>query len=376
MIGFIKKYAAGITLAAFILILAVADPFVPFRDYSEMENRNLAQRPEFTWTSFVEGRWTVKYEDYVNDQFIGRDTWITAKSLLETGLLKIENNGVALGGDGYMFEKYQSFNETRFRRNASVVASFAEKYGQDVSFMLIPNSYTILSDNVPTGLEEVDQVKYISEAYKTASAMANVAAIDLIGPLSDAANDYIYYRTDHHWTTNGAWLAYSEFCAHKGLPLMELAQYQKNEVPDFYGTLYSKTKYWNTEPDVITWYDIPIVSLTADGAVHDTLNDVSKFTARDKYGALIWGNHGVTEITSAVAKGENADRTLLVIKDSYAHSLAGFLTEDYGKVVLLDLRYFNGSVAGLIDEQGVDDVLILYNFMNFASDADFAKLVS
>jgi len=376
MAGFIKKYTAAVVFAAFIMILAVADPLIPRRDYSEMENRNLAQEPEFTWTSFVEGRWTTKYEDYVNDQFIGRDNWITTKSVLESALFKIENNGVAYGDDGYMFEKYQSFNEERFGRNTAAAASFADRFSGDITFMLIPNSYEILADKMPLGLENIDQSKYITQAYSVVSGAKNITTVDLLGPLSAAKDDYIYYRTDHHWTASGAWIGYREFCAARGLPVMDLSSYAKHEVPDFYGTLYSKTKYWNAEPDTLTWYDIPIVSLTADGNAHDTLNDTEKFSRRDKYGALLWGNNGVTEITSSIAEGPAADRTLLVVKDSYSHSLAGFLTADYGRVILLDLRYYNGSVSELIKDKNVDDVLIMYNFMNFASDAEFAKLNS
>lgn len=376
MASFIKKYAVAIVFATFILVLSICDPLIPIREHSEMENRDLALFPAFSLSSFFEGYWTPKYENYVSDQFIGRDIWISIKSLCESVLLKIKNNGIIYGDDGYMFEKMESFNSMRFDKNIAFTKEFADSFNGKISFMLIPTASEILSDKLPIGAPIVPQRDKLEHAQEMLLANDNINYIDVNSALMGKHNDYIFFRTDHHWTHLGAEIAYNEFCRVNELTPIDLSLYKKVDVQNFYGSHYSKAKAWNAVPDELSWYDIPIKTLTADGLEHSTLNDEEHFSHRDKYAGLLWGNNGVTVIKSAIAPEEIRHKKILVIKDSFSHLLAGFLTENYGEVCLIDLRYFNESLSNFIEENGYEQVLILYNFANFQADADYGKIVS
>ena len=132
---FLKKYPLLILFAVFLYALAIASLLTPPREDSVMENRKLAQKPKLTVSSLLAVRtadkYTQKYETFMNDQFIGRDGWITLKSICESALGKIENNGVVYGRNGYMFDKFTSLDERRLNLNIQTVTEFVNAYGAD-----------------------------------------------------------------------------------------------------------------------------------------------------------------------------------------------------------------------------------------------------
>lgn len=151
--------------------------------------------------------------------------------------------------------------------------------------------------------------------------------MDFTDALSRHSDEYIYYRTDHHWTTLGAYYAYAEYVRSLGMESAELSQLEGQEVSGFYGTYFSKAKKFNAIPDTITYYPIPDAGVTVDGEEKDGFYDLEKFQVRDKYAAFLWGNNGYTVLKSGVrtpAEGESPSR-ILVIKDSYANSFVPFL---------------------------------------------------
>lgn len=394
--GFIKKYPLLLLFAAFIAITSVADMFISRRPFSEMENRVLSQRPKFTMASLLDKKedqkYTYKYEQYINDQFVGRDTWITMKSVSESMLGKIENNGIVYGADKHLFEYYPSADKRRIAMNIQFINEFLEKYSciTNVTVGIIPNSYAVLSDNLPRGLRNLDQRSYISDTYNKISETADklelfpvmeqaVAEAKLSNPNSfPGTEQQIYYRTDHHWTTLGAFSAYQAFVQSRGLKAVTLnliAPY-KQEVADFYGTYYSKCKLFSAIPDTITWYDIPFTAMEVGGEAKDTLHDNEKWSVRDKHAAFIWGNNDLTVIKSDNNLNREDGKTsrVLLIKDSYGNSFAPFLTYSYDEVYIVDLRFLTEKMSELMSRVEFDDVLILYNFMNFASDSNFLYL--
>jgi len=370
------RYPLLCLFALFLLFVFCMDMTATNRQFSEMENRVLTQKPKFTVEKLVANEYTMDYEEYVNDQFIWRDRWITMKSISESALQKIENNGVAFGLDDYMFEKYTAVDQKQLEKNIGFVQEYLEQYPeQKVTLAVIPNSYQVLGEKVPAGFPNVDQEPLIQEMYARIDA-ENLEKLDF-GPVLEAHDDeYIYYRTDHHWTTLGAYYAYAEYAQSKGMapvPLEEMAQYA-NVQEDFYGTYYSKAKLYNAVPDTITWYDLPVDEVIIDGQPYDGIYDLEKLQERDKYASFLWGNHGLTQIV-VNSKVENPTRVLL-IKDSYGNSLAPFLTQNYDEVWVADLRHVFSLSAVLeqAGEEGFDDVLLMYNYMNFVQDTNLAKL--
>lgn len=383
----IIEYPLVILFAVFIAVFSVVDMFVNRRVFSETENRYLEQRPNFTVKSLMDGKFTTKYETYINDQFVLRDGWIDLKSKAEYYIGKQENNSVVYGKNSYMFEKYDRPDDERIAKNLAELNAFFQKYSEiPATFAVIPNSYAVLFEKLPYGLQLVDQFAYIDSLYSQVRA-ENVKTLSLKESLLEHKNNYIYYMTDHHWTTYGAYLAYSDFVKSKGLEPVDYSSLKGTEIKGFYGTYFSKTKFFKTEPDIITYFDIPTTAVTIDGKTEligadkekipvTGLYEVPKFETRDKYAAFLYGNNGVTVIKSDNNKNRTEGKTsrVLVIKDSYGNSFVPYLTYNYDEVVVVDLRAIPIKISELMSQYEFDDMLVLYNFMNFNDDNNFVKL--
>lgn len=384
----LSQYPLIILFVLFMAGLSLADPFFSKREYSEMENRPLTQFPKFSFRELFSNQYTPKYEKYVNDQFVGRDLWITIKSVSESAFGKIENNGVIYAKQDYMFPKYLSLDEKRYEANIDFVSRFLKGYSDraDMTVAIAPNAYVILDEFVPAGLHNVDQRAGIADIYDRLPDSAQT--LDLITPLAQAseqgtpnlaeAKQDIYYHTDHHWTTYGSYTAYCAFVESKGKTPVSLDEldFLKREVPSFYGTYYSKSKKFNAPADTITWYDIPVQSVMVGDEEKGALYNQQQWNERDKHAAFLWGNNRLTVIRSDNNQNHAQGKTsrILVIKDSYANSFIPFLTYNYDEVYVLDLRYMDGKMSDFMREYEFDDVLLLYNFDNFTSDSNMAYL--
>ena len=238
--------------------------------------------------------------------------------------------------------------------------------------MIVPSSYMVLSEKLPTGLGNLDQYARMEELFAGAAA-PNLTAVDPTALLTAHKEDSIYYKTDHHWTCYGAYLGYLSYLESvEGKTPVEYESLPKHQVADFYGTYYSKAKLFNTVPDVIEWFDPAVEQVTIDGEEVNGLHDLQKFEERDKYGAFLRGNNGLTVIKSSAGPGDGS--RILVIKDSYGNSFVPYLLYNYDEVQVVDLRAMAGKMSDLLAENDYDDILLLYSFMNFASDQNIPKL--
>ncbi len=409
----ILQYPIAVLFALFISVFFLVDVFNSDRAFSEFENTSLAQKPAFSWSSFVDGSFGSKYVKYINEQFLGRDNWISMKAVADMGLGRIESHGVTYGDDHYLMEKLEIVEDQNYPANAGtnivkqtaldrsngMVSSFLQMYDQPITFSLVPNSYAILEDEVPTGFPGADQQAYTQQIYRTLSeADDQLEIVDFSDALSQHKDEYIYYRTDHHWTTLGAYYAYVAYCEQKGLTPVSLEELKENKVEDFYGTFYSKAKRPSQPADTITWYDVDVdefafvANLQQDKQLAqlgevvqedglellrvDGMMDQRKFEVRDKYAAFMWVNSGYVKIKSSHNLNHQEGKTsrLLLFKDSYANSMIPYLTYNYDEIIVVDLRYMAKSTKELMQEE-FDDIFVMYNFSTYVSGAsDLAKL--
>ena len=409
----ILQYPIAVLFALFISVFFLVDVFNSDRAFSEFENTSLAQKPAFSWSSFVDGSFGSKYVKYINEQFLGRDNWISMKAVADMGLGRIESHGVTYGDDHYLMEKLEIVEDQNYPANAGtnivkqtaldrsngMVSSFLQMYDQPITFSLVPNSYAILEDEVPTGFPGADQQAYTQQIYQTLNeADDQLEIVDFSDALSQHKDEYIYYRTAHHWTTLGAYYAYVAYCEQKGLTPVSLEELKENKVEDFYGTFYSKAKRPSQPADTITWYDVDVdefafvANLQQDKQLAqlgevvqedglellrvDGMMDQRKFEVRDKYAAFMWGNSGYVKIKSSHNLNHQEGKTsrLLLFKDSYANSMIPYLTYNYDEIIVVDLRYMAKSTKELMQEE-FDDIFVMYNFSTYVSGAsDLAKL--
>ena len=352
-----------------IILFTIVSLISGDKEFSELENRKLKTNVKFTIKNFLDGSFQEDYESYINDQFPLRDNWISLKSMNEYILGKIENNGIIYGNDEELFEKFDSLDEEKFKNNVEAIKKFAENYYDKVSLMIIPSSYEIYKENLPMGSPIILQEELINKIYNFSTFSNN---IDVMKELLDNKNSYIYYKTDHHWTTYGAYLAYCKFIDSINGNKVNLENFKEVELPNFYGTYYSKAKPFNIEPDIMTYYDFNNLTMEIVGdKIYDSIYDYSKETLRDKYSLFLYGNNPLTIIKNKDIKN---NKKILVIKDSFGNSLVPFLTQNYEEVHVIDLRHFSSKLSSYLQENDFEDILIVYNFINLATDNNVLRI--
>lgn len=347
------------------------------KNFSEEENRMLAKKPKFSIDRLVEGRYTEKYEKYVEDQFAFRNSWIGVKSTVDRILGKKEENGVFLSKDGYLIEDFKKPEEKNLQETIKAMNSFSEKYkGINQYALIAPNAVSVLNNKLPKNAPVEDQKVYIEEL--KSSLNSNIKFIDTYNTLESHKDEYIYYRTDHHWTTLGAYYAFLDAAKEMGLTPKE-NYYDIEIVTDkFYGTLYSKSGFKGIEPDSIEVYipkdenDQVLVSYEEEKKKSTSIYNSEKLKEKDKYEVFLEGNHPLVKINTLV----DNNKKLLLIKDSYANSFVQFLTPYFNEIVIVDPRYYYGDIDKLISDEGITDLLYLYNANTFFSDNNIAPVLN
>ncbi|WP_260330454.1 DHHW family protein [Clostridium chauvoei] len=372
MLNRIFKYPLVLFFILIIVSLTIFDLIEPIKYFSEVENRSLSKKPGFTLYNLFYNDYFNEYNKYINDQFIFRDYWIDLKSRIEYTLGKYENNGIVYTKDNFMFEKYQNLNEDRLISNLEIIDNFLGDFKIKSTLMIIPNSYAIYSEQIPVGLKLVDQKEIINQINGYYKNYINIP--DLITPLIKNKDNYIYYKTDHHWTSYGAYIAYCEYIKSLQLKPIDVDNLTQNTVADFYGSYFSKAKLFNASSDTITYFKNDNLDILIDGKSYKGLHDLNKFDKRDKYSAFLRGNNGLTIIKNNDISNDRKKTKLLVIKDSYANCFIDFLIYNFEEIYVIDLRSYNKKLSEFMRENSFTDILIMYNFINIADDVNISKL--
>ena len=376
---YLKIYYSIMTLVFLVILIVIVTLNTTKKDikFSESENRILAQKPKFSIERLLEGRYTKKYEKYKVDQFVDRDGWMKLKSGVVLALGKNESNGIYKGSDDYLIESFEEPDSEIVNRNIKAINNFNEKHKDIKEYMLIsPNSVSILSEKLPPYAPVVSQKLVMDNFAKTLNKGINY--IDVYNTLDKHDKEYIYYKTDHHWTTLGAYYSFLE--AAKAMDLEVKKDYYNVErvSNDFYGTLYSKSGYEVKTPDYIDVYlpkdenDEYVVNYVEEQKKSASFYDSEKLETKDKYGMFLGGNHPVVKIKTT----SKEDRKLLIFKDSYANSFVPFLTQYFSDIIMVDPRYYYDDIEKLIQEEGISDILYLYNANTFFSDTSLELVLN
>ena len=371
-----KKYSAFISIlfCLFIFGFGIAQFVVADREFSEQENRYLSGFTAPTWESLKSGKFMEDFEDYIIDQFPLRDGWIKLKAWCEKTMGKQENNGSYLGTDGNtLFAQYTRPTIAELTKRIQYINKLGANVDVPVYFALIPDKTLVWADRLPANAPLVDDGSVIRDAAGLVSD--DVTFIDLSGALS---GDDVFYRTDHHWSTFGAYQGYvalmnamngsADMGNYDGLGEATLMS------DSFFGTTYSSAGAgWVIPDEIYTIVPEGMLQVTRypEGRpIAGSLYDLSKLEVKDKYSMFLGGNQPLCIIENEQSDGGK----LLVIRDSYCDSLAPFLGLDYSEVHLWDLRYNRTSLKTYIAENGIDQVLVLYSNSNFATDGNLALL--
>lgn len=367
-----KKYSVFITVlfCLFIFGFGIAQFILPDREFSEQENRYLAQFKAPTVKTLVSGQFMESFENYITDQFPLRDGWIQLKAWCEKSMGKQENNSVYLGTDGEtLFAQYTRPSAAELAKRIAYINKLADNVDIPVYFALIPDKSYVWADRLPANAPLVDDGSVLEEAAGLVSDRVNW--IDLSGSLN---GDDTFYRTDHHWTTMGAYRGYIALMTAMNHSASLLDGVPTLVADDFYGTTWSSAgASWIAPDEIYTLVSEGIYDVTwyHNGTPEPgKLYDKSYLEKKDKYSMFLGGNQPLCVIKNdAVSSGK-----LLVVRDSYCDSLAPFLGLDYSEVHLWDLRYNRTSLKSYIAENDIDQVLVLYSNSNFATDGNLSLL--
>lgn len=380
MLRFLRTNTFTIIFAAVAMVVFSGYVFGADGEFSETENRYLAKRPEITLPGLSDGSFMKSFELYTGEQLPFRNEFIKLKAVCGELLFKNENNGIARGAQGYLFEKLLC-TEKQLEKNKAAICGFAGQTDRDIYVCIVPNSCEILKDDLPCGFPNISQSDQIKGFYDMTGEYANVHTVDMSETLANHADKYIFYRTDHHWTTEGAYYGYCKLCEDMGLDAVDINSEEMKDklrtVDDFYGTYHSRYRgMFGGSADTISYYDIPVASYEAGNTKHDSLYDLKKADTYDKYAMFMHGNDGLGIVKALPDESGKRRDELIIFKDSYSNCLIPFLTYDYDSISVIDLRYFPGSVKKLIDEHEDTDILLIYNFMHFNEDNHFYRLTS
>ncbi|MBR6772730.1 MAG: hypothetical protein IKM29_04995 [Clostridia bacterium] len=362
-----KKYLPTLVLLLFIIFVFTANLIVPDREFSEKENRNLASPPVFTFESLFSGKFTADFETYITDQFFARDFWVSLKTGCERLLGENEINGVLIGKDRLLVSEFPAPDEARLQGNASSVERFASEADIPVYFTLIPGSIELWSDRLPQTGRTASQAEIIEKVYALTPSAIHA---DSYSALAAHADEDIYYRTDHHWTTLGAYYGYAALVSEMGLTPIELPP-AFSETCGFFGTASSACGLTPGSGDTVSLR----VPQTAAGNVRvyaegkwteGALYQTENLDLKDKYTVFLGGNDPLTVIECSRTEGQK----LLLIKDSYANCEIPYLCAHFSEIHVVDLRYYKESISAYIEANGIDVAVVSYSVANFSEDTN------
>ena len=428
----VKKYiklSKSLLPGLFFLCLTLGMLFsliIPLRPtYSEFEKRELASFPKFSFSALVSGSYFKDIDTWFADTFPFRERLISANSKLselrgvgdkiyglndmavqtvpqassektteaesgnkepsETTEKQTEPTvpdqindvtqtlgGVLVIGDaGY---EYCSFHQDVADEYVGIINKTAQqlKGVSNVYCMVVPTSMDItMSDNVRKGINSCDQsevAKYIYDSLNTGAK-----SVDLYTQLRMHRDEYVYFRTDHHWTALGAYYAYAKFCETAGYKPMSLEKYEKVSYGDFLGSFYGDTNNSSMKknPDELIAYLPPYKSsLTFTNTQGKSFNwelvhDVSNYPISEKYNSFAGSDNPFTVIENL---SKEKGKTCLVIKESFGNAMIPFLVGKYKKVYVIDYRYYKKGIITFAKQNKIDDVLFINNASAVRSD--------
>lgn len=371
-----KKSASRIVTIVFLCLMPVwmfASKDVKF---SEKENRYMASFPKISVDSLKSGSFMTDFETYLTDQFPVRDACIALKTntLRLFGQRRI--NGVYIASDGYLIAEEEECDKDRTAELTDSINTFAGQVGDDVNvrFMLVPNAVSIYEAKLPYGVKssQKDTIGYVED-----KLCDKVQFVDIYDTLKDNVSQQLYYKTDHHWTTQGAYLAFTDYAKAAGLDTSSVKYEFMAVAGDFQGTQASNCGIYSSYDNVSICvpdnseasYIVNYIEKTEKKA---TLFDVDKLKEKDKYLVFMGGNYSEVDITTNAGTGKN----LLIVKDSYANCMIPMLTPYYDHIVVVDPRYYYDNIYDLVQGSAISDVLFLYNVNSYVTDNSLEDILN
>jgi len=355
-----ESIVIAVLFALLIIVPLVGTLVSPKRTFSDWENRPLKSLPKADADSVLSGKFGSEFETWLTDQFVARDFWVKFKRSADSILGIRESNGVVIG-ENALFDVPDKVNKVTVEKNISAINSFIEKTGLPASLILVPSAIEVFPDEAPVGFPSKGEEKLVENIYSQVQA----ETVDTLSQLRKLEFDDAFYKTDHHWTSMGAACVYAEWINNTNSYAV------KPVAEEFYGTLTSRSGDTSVSPDTIKKitsgdrFTSCQVFNGRESTEYDSMYFEEYLDSKDKYSYFLGSNQPIVTLDTE----NNTGRTLLVFKDSFAHTFVQCCGNDFDRVILVDLRYITAPIDTYeqINLDEITDVLFLYSVENFTT---------
>ena len=370
-----QKVCSIVTVALFLALIALVPLYwllFPRKTFSDSERRYLSEPPKLSAADLKNWSFADAVETYLADQLPCRDALVglDAYTMLLSGRQVAEE--IWRDREGYLVEAPVEAAPDQIQKRMNRIAALGEKTGLPVYVMAVPSTGYVRRAALPQALGDL----YQDEAnLKRICDTPGIVPVDLEETFLQEGQSW-YYRTDHHWTGQGAYAAYRLFMEAAGHEALSYDSFYHHTVEGYVGSTRSRSALWLAEPDTLT-IDEPMdaavtVTFSDDDKAYDSLFFYDHLQEYDWYPLFLDGNHPVTVVENQNAPADAP--VLVLVKDSFGNTLAPLLVPSYRKIVLVDPRYYRGSVSGLCAEQGADEVLFCYSLERICTDLNLSIL--
>ncbi|WP_312700827.1 DHHW family protein [Sedimentibacter sp.] len=408
-----KKYLSTINVCIFlslIYIIAILNITAPKdKTISEVENRTLAQKPVFSMERLLSGKYFRDFEDYFADHFFDRESLVkVSKKLVSFKGIKREDEAVLVGFEGQnaggnedttdkaenaaegntkgnllilndtVMELYK-FKEDKAKMYADMVNTVSGSMGDGVKVysLLAPIQIEFLNNEKYKNLSDSqhDAIEFVNDNFSD-----SIAAVDAYTPIKEHIGEYVYYRTDHHWTALGAYYAYTGFAKQAGFEAVPLSDYKMGEATGFLGHLstVNPTERVSNNPDTVAYYTPPVMTELKVFYYDKETGEKKSYTGKvinktyvdldQKYGVFLGGDFALGVINT----NAKSDRKIMVIKDSYGNAFIPFLTPHYKEIYVVDPRHYKENIVDLAKNNDIGEVL----FLNYVLTTNFDSFMN
>ena len=377
----ILKYMPAFTFCIMIFLIPILYILISDSEFSPLEKRKLSQLPEITVERVFNGKFGKDFETYLNDQMPLRTFFVGTNAYFDQLSGRNGLNGIYNAKDDYLMVIPVKEIST-LDNNIKYIGEFIDDMKKSSYVCIVPTSGFIYNDKLPSNHYEYRDDEIIGKIENSFTGISNVSFINLIDNYrSMAESKQLYYKTDHHWTSQGAYECYKILGEKMKFSPTSEENFTIEKYDGFHGTNYSKSALWLTPSEPLEiWVNreqqpssvsVSISEGNGEFIMSDSLFFRENLNTQDQYTAFLDGNHDKVIITN---KNAETDKKLLILRDSYSHCLAPFLADNYSKIVLIDMRYFRTPVSDIVEKEQIDDILFLYSLDSIVTSTDIAAL--
>lgn len=368
-----RKFLPGVLFLTILFALSAFLLLSAPKDYSSREKRYLTAAPQIDAQVLKSAQLSQKLETWAADQFPFRDFFVGVCAYFDLLCGKNTAQDVVLGKDGRMFAAPAGYDASRLDANLAAVESFALQSQAKTFLLAIPESAYIYDEALPAFAPEYRDGEFFTQTEQSLSAAQYIDAAAVLEKAHET--EPLYYKTDHHLTSAGSYRVYEALCAALSLEAFPRESFTVERHEGFCGTAWSAAGYWLHAGDEIELWRWDgdgevVVEIPEDQTIHEGIFFPEHLDEEDQYPVYLDGNHALTKLHNDVAP----EGTLILVKDSFAHCAAGFLSRHYRDIYLVDLRYYKDAVSQLVEQTGAQTVCVFYGLANLTTDSSLAWL--